>query len=145
MHLAQANVATMRATYDDPLMNDFLERLDPVNAMADTSPGFVWRLAGDDVDAYAGKVFGIESLLFNMSVWESAEQLEEYVFKSGHIDVLRKRNKWFEKPVKSPFVLWWIEPGHQPSIDEAKTRFDLLWDSGPSPEAFTFSKRFKAP
>ena len=142
MHLAQANVATLRASYDDPLMSDFVEQLDPVNALADASPGFVWRLVGDDVDACASTLFGIDSMLFNMSVWESLEALEGYVYKSTHVDVLRNRSKWFEKPTRSPFVLWWIEPGHTPSIDEAKERFDLLWNNGPTPAAFNFSKRF---
>lgn len=139
MHLAQANVAWMRASYDDPLMDDFLERLDPVNAIADDSPGFVWRLTGDDVDPRAQKIFGVDNLLFNMSVWESVEALEHYVYKSGHIKVLQKRSKWFEKMDRSPFVLWWIDEGHIPSIEEAKQRFELLWNNGPTPEAFTFS------
>lgn len=142
MHLAQANVATMRATYDDPLMDDFLEQLDPINALADSSPGFVWRLVGDDVDAYAARLFGIDRMLFNMSVWQSVEALEAYVYNSNHIGVLRRRNKWFEKPARSPFVLWWVDEGHVPTIDEAKERFDLLWNNGPSPSAFTFSSRF---
>lgn len=132
----------MRTSYDDPLMADFVAALDPVNAAADSSPGFVWRLADDDVDEEAARIFGLDKLLFNMSVWESVDALETYTYNSGHIDVVRKRSKWFEKPVRSPLVLWWIEPGSLPTIAEAKLRFDLLWENGPSPEAFTFANRF---
>lgn len=132
----------MLTTYEDPLMADFVAALDPVNAAADSSPGFVWRLAGDDVDEEAARIFGMEKLLFNMSVWESVDALEAYTYNSGHIDVVRKRSKWFEKPTRSPFVLWWVDPGHVPTIAEAKSRFELLWEKGPSPEAFTFAQRF---
>ena len=145
MHLAQANVAIMRGTsYEDPVMAGFVARLDPLNDIADSSPGFVWRLDDDAANEHAARVFGTERLLFNLSVWESIEALEEYVYKSGHTEAVRKRAQWFEKPTKSPFVLWWIEAGHRPSIEETKSRFDLLWSSGPSSEAFTFRKRFTA-
>lgn len=142
MHLAHANAAVMISNYDDPLMADFVAQLDPVNAAADSSPGFVWRLNDENADDDAARVFGTDRLLFNMSVWESVDALEEYTYKSNHIDVVRKRGKWFEKPTRSPFVLWWVENGHIPTIEEAKARFDLLWQEGPTPEAFTFAKRF---
>lgn len=142
VHLAQANVAHMRASYDDPIMAGFVARLDPLNAIADSSPGFVWRLVDESADDIAARIFGAEHIIFNMSVWESVEALETYVYKSGHIEAVRKRAEWFVKSNKSPFVLWWIEAGHQPSIEEAKSRFDLLWDCGPSADAFTFGERF---
>ena len=143
MHLAHANAAVMLGSYDDPLMADFVALLEPVNAAADVSPGFVWRFDDDDADDAVAKIFGTDSLLFNMSVWESVEALEEFTYMSNHIDVLRKRGKWFEKPTRSPFVMWWIEEGHIPGIDEAKMKFDLLWKSGPTSGAFTFAKRFE--
>lgn len=132
----------MRGSYDDPIMAGFIARLGPLNAIADSSPGFIWRLADDSADDVAAQVFGADQILFNMSVWESIEALEAYVYKSGHIEAVRKRAQWFEKPDNSPFVLWWIEAGHQPTIEEAKSRFDTLWKSGPTPAAFTFRNRF---
>ena len=123
-------------------MADFVAKLDPINALADGSPGFVWRLTGDDVDPYAAKLFGVDKLLFNMSVWESLEALKNYVYASNHVNVLQRRAKWFEAPEKSPFVLWWIEKGRIPTIDEAKERFDKLWAEGPTAAAFTFAKPF---
>lgn len=143
MHLAAANVAQMRgASYDDPLMAGFVASLDPLNAIADSSPGFVWRLVDEAADEEAAKIFDTERLLFNLSVWESIEALESYVYRSGHIEAVRNRAQWFEKPTKSPFVLWWVAAGHRPSIKEVKLRFDLLWNSGPCADAFTFRTRF---
>lgn len=133
----------MLGSYDDPLMADFVALLDPVNAAADASPGFVWRLDDDDANDDAAKIFGTDNLLFNMSVWESVDALEEFTYKSNHIEVVRERGKWFQKSTRSPFVLWWIEADHVPGIDEAKMKFDVLWKSGPTPEAFTFANRFE--
>ena len=143
-HLAHANVAEMRTEYDDPQMGGFIARLEPLNAIADSSPGFIWRLNDESADALAAELFGSARLIFNMSVWESVEVLEDYAYKSGHVEAVRKRAEWFVKPTRTPFVLWWIEAGHLPSIEEAKSKFDLLWNSGPSPAAFTFGKRFES-
>ena len=123
-------------------MGGFIARLDPLNAIADCSAGFIWRLNDESADVLAAELFGSPRLIFNMSVWESVEALENYAYKSGHVEAVRKRAEWFVKSTRTPFVLWWIEAGHLPSIEEAKSKFDLLWDSGPSPVAFTFGKRF---
>lgn len=141
-HLAQANIARMRAPLDDPLMEGFVARLEPLNALGDASPGFVWRLQTEDGDATALQVFDDELTLFNLTVWESIEALESYVYRSNHIGAVQKRAQWFERPSKSPLVLWWIEAGHLPTEAEAKERLEMLWENGPSPEAFTFRKRF---
>lgn len=143
-HLAQANVARMRATMDDPLMEGFVTRLEPLNALADASPGFIWRLQTEEGDATAVRAFDDDLILFNMSVWESLEALEAYVYKSNHIGAVQKRADWFERPTKSPLVLWWIRPGHIPTEREALSRFEMLWEIGPTAEAFTFRKQFGA-
>lgn len=140
--LAQANIARMRAPLDDPLMQGFVARLEPLNALADSSPGFVWRLQTEEGNATEVQVFDDELVLFNLSVWESIEALQSYVYKSNHVGAVQKRAEWFERPTKPPLVLWWIEAGHVPTDAEAKARFELLWENGPSPEAFTFRKRF---
>lgn len=141
-HLAQANVARMRAPLDDPLMEDFVASLEPLNLLADSSPGFIWRLQTDDGDATAVQAFDDDHILFNMSVWESIEALEAYVYRSNHVAAVQKRSEWFERPTRSPFVLWWIEAGHIPSEEEAKRRLELLWQNGPTAAAFTFRTRF---
>ena len=140
--LAQANIARMRAPLDDPLMQGFVARLEPLNALADSSPGFVWRLQTDEGNATAVQAFDDELVLFNLSVWESIEALESYVYKTNHVGAVQKRAEWFERPTRPPLVLWWINAGHLPTDAEAKARFELLWENGPSPAAFTFRKRF---
>lgn len=141
-HLAQANIARMRAPLDDPLMEGFVARLEPLNVLADASPGFVWRLQTDDGDATALRVFDDDLTLFNLTVWESIEALESYVYRSNHVAAVQKRAQWFERPSKPPLVLWWIEAGHLPTEAEAKERLEMLWENGPSPDAFTFRSRF---
>jgi hypothetical protein len=144
-HLAQANVARMRAPFDNPLMAGFVAQLDRINALADGSRGFVWRLQTDDGNATSIRAFDDERILFNMSVWKSIEALHDYVYRSEHVAVFRDRRQWFEPHPAPTLVLWWIEPGTIPSIDEAKRRLVLLGLNGPTPEAFTFKAWFPAP
>lgn len=135
----------MRASLEDPIMAGFVERLDPLNALADASPGFVWRYQTEEGNATEVRVFDDELILFNMSVWESIEALEAYVYKSHHIQAVQKRTEWFERSDKSSLVLWWIDAGHIPTVEEAKARFDSLWQEGPSADAFTFRNRYPSP
>ncbi len=132
----------MRAPLDDPIMEGFASRLEPLNTLADSSPGFVWRLQTDEGDATSLQVFDDELILFNLSVWESIEALESYVYKSVHVGAVQKRAEWFKRSSKSPLVLWWIEAGHIPTEAEAKKRLEMLWENGPTAEAFTFRSRF---
>ena len=141
-HLAQANIARMRATQGDPVMAGFVSRIESLNALADAAPGFIWRLQTDDGDATAIRVFEDELILFNLTVWESIEALEAYVYRSNHLEAVQKRAEWFERPEKSPLVLWWIDAGHIPDEEEALRRFEALWENGPCAEAFTFRVRY---
>jgi len=125
-------------------MEGFVSRLEPLNALADSSPGFVWRLQTEEGDATALQVFNDELVLFNLSVWESIEALENYVYKTNHVGAVQKRAEWFERPTKSPLALWWVQAGHQPTEAEAKSRLEMLWKNGSTPQAFTFRKRFDA-
>ncbi len=144
-HLVQSNVARMLGLIEDPVMAGFVERLEPLNALADASPGFVWRYQTDEGDATEVRVFNDELILFNMSVWESVEALENFVYRSNHVEALQKKAEWFEHASRATLALWWIEIGHVPSVEQAKDRFDVLWRDGPSAEAFTFRDRFPAP
>lgn len=144
-HLAQANVALMRAPLEDPLMDGFRNQLDRINALADASPGFVWRLQTAEGNATAVRVYENERILFNMSVWESIEALHRYVYRSDHAGPLRDRRQWFERHDPPVLVLWWIPAGHVPSVEEAKHRLELLKANGPTPEAFTFRQPFPPP
>jgi hypothetical protein len=144
-HLAQVNVARLRAPLDSPTMQAFVDGLEPINALADNSVGFVWRLQTDDGDATALRVFDDDMLIVNMSVWESVEALGAFVFRTEHADYLRRRSEWFERLADSSTALWWIAAGAAPTIDDAKQRLELLRRNGPMPEAFTLRATFPPP
>lgn len=122
-------------------MEEFVANLDPINSLADSSAGFVWRLQTEDGDATSIRAFEDERMIINMSVWESIEQLAEFVYRSGHLAVMRRRREWFER-IRLYLALWPVPEGHIPSIAEAQERLAHLEEHGPSPYAFTFKKRF---
>jgi heme-degrading monooxygenase HmoA len=145
-HLAQLNIALPRAPLEAPLMHEFVERLEPVKAAADASPGFVWRLQTEDGDATGIRAFGDDRLIVNMSVWESLEALRAFVYSNrGHLDAMRRRREWFERLGEMYLVLWWVPAGHVPDVGEAEERLELLRRIGPSAEAFTFRRWFPPP
>jgi Domain of unknown function (DUF3291) len=126
------------------LLADFVARLEAVNALADTSPGFVWRLQSDEGDATSIRAFDDERLIINMSVWESIEALWDFVYDGDHLAVMRRRREWFA-PIEMHMCLWWVRAGHIPGLEEAKERLAHLRAEGPTPRAFTFKRRFGAP
>jgi hypothetical protein len=144
--LAQLNVALMKAPLDAPEMADFVASLDRINALADGSPGFVWRLQTEEGDAteLRSELLG-DNVLVNMSVWSGIEALHAYVYRSGHVEVMRRRREWFERMREAYVVLWWVPRGHRPSIAEAAQRLQYLREHGPTREAFTFRDAFPAP
>ena len=137
-HLAQVNIARMRGPLESPVMADFVARLDEIDALADASPGFVWRLQTSEGNATYLRPYDDDRILFNMSVWRSLEDLGAYVYRSAHTDVLRRRAEWFSRMETVYAALWWVPVGHRPSIDEAKKRLAHLEEHGPTPFAFTF-------
>ena len=142
-HIAQVNIARMIAPLDDPVMAGFVSLLDEINALADQSPGFVWRFQTDEGNATYLRPYDDDRILFNLSVWESIEQLKQYVYKSAHSEVMRQRRQWFEKFDGMYMALWWIKAGHIPTVAEAKRRLEHLQLYKASPYAFTFKKTFK--
>jgi hypothetical protein len=145
-HLAQVNVGRFRGPIDSPIMEGFRAQLDPINALADRAPGFVWRLQTEDGNATAIRPYdGDDLMAINMSVWESLESLQQFVYKSAHVGTLRGRKEWFE-PIEGPILaLWWIPAGHVPTVAEARERLGHLKEHGPTPHAFTFRTPFPAP
>ena len=137
-NIAQVNIGRIRAELDDPIMAGFVNRLDEINALADTSPGFVWRLKTDANNATYFRPFNDERTLLNMSVWETVEQLRQFVFQTVHVELLRQRHAWFEKFEGAYTALWWVPVGHIPGIDEARRRLAHLDKHGPTQFAFTF-------
>ncbi|MFF7458252.1 DUF3291 domain-containing protein [Kitasatospora sp. NPDC008115] len=141
-HLAQLNVATLSHPLDDPRIAPFVDLLAPVNAAAEDAPGFVWRLVGDGAADATGLRPAGEDVIVNMSVWESPEALWDFTYRSGHLDVVRRRREWFERHVEAHLVLWWVPAGHRPGLDEALERLAELRANGPSPRAFTFASSY---
>jgi hypothetical protein len=144
VHLAELNVATLRHPLDDPRMAPFVEMLDPVNAAADEAPGFVWRLVADGAADATGLRPAGQDVIVNLSVWDTQEALWDFTYRSGHLEVMRRRREWFERHVESQLVLWWVPVGHLPTVGEALERLADLRAHGPSPRAFTFASSYTA-
>jgi hypothetical protein len=145
-HIAQINIGRVLAPIDDPLLAGFVARLDDINALADTAPGFVWRLQTAAGNATAFRPYGDDDrILMNLSVWETPEQLREFVYRTAHVEVMRQRKSWFERFDGPYLALWWIPAGHIPSIEEAKERLAHLQTRGESAHAFSFAKVFPPP
>jgi Domain of unknown function (DUF3291) len=143
--LAQLNIAHMRFVLESPEMADFVNNLDRINALADSSDGFVWRLQGEGNDATSLRPFDDDFIIVNMSVWENLESLKNYVYKSAHTDILKRRAEWFENVQEAMVVMWWIPAGHIPTVTESKERLEHLRQHGSSAFAFSFREAFPAP
>jgi len=143
--LAQLNIGIVKGSMDSPVMADFSANLDRINALAEHTHGFVWRLQTEEGDATAIRPFENEDMLVNMSVWRDVESLSKYVYNSAHVEIMRRRREWFERMHEAFLVLWWVPKGHRPSIAEAIAKLDVLRAKGPTAEAFTFRQAFPPP
>lgn len=143
--LAQVNIAKFRLPQDHPANADFINNLDRVNAVAESQPGFMWRFTGNDNDAMDVQAFDDPSIAINMSVWSDIKPLVDFVYRNqDHKAIMRRRKEWFDK-IEFYMVLWWIEQGRRPTVEEAKVRLELLRQNGPTYSAFTFKQPFAAP
>lgn len=138
-HLAQLNIARMLSEdINDPLMADFVAQLDEVNLIAENSESFVWRLKDDDNNATSFRPFDDNRVIVNLSVWENIEALKNFAYTGRHVEVFRNRRAWFEKSIEAMVVLWHINEGHTPSVQEAKERLEHLREHGATDFAFDF-------
>lgn len=144
-HLAQINILRFKRQKDDPANADFMDALDPVNALADKAPGFVWRLVGEGNDAVdIDPVPDDPRLAVNMSVWEDVQSLGDFVYRNPeHLAIMRRRKEWAEQ-IEVYQALWWIPIGHIPSVEEGFEKIALLEQNGASAETFTFRQPFDA-
>ncbi len=140
--LAQVNIARPVEPLTSPRLAEFMALLEPVNALADAAPGFVWRLQTEDGDATAVRAFGDDELIVNMSVWESVEALGEFVFGGFHAEVMRRRRQWFAHLGEPYAVTWWVTTGELPTLADAEERLASLRAHGPTPAAFTLQRAF---
>ena len=144
-HLAQINIAKLAAPLDSPQLKDFVDNLDPVNQLAESASGFIWRLQDEAGDATHIKAFDDPDIIINMSTWTDVESLKQFMFKTVHRDFMRRKREWFIPATQSTYALWWVPAGHQPSVEEAVERLNHLRDNGLSAYAFDFREVFSSP
>jgi hypothetical protein len=144
-HLAQVNVMRLKAPLDSPVLQPFVAALEPVNALADRAPGFVWRLQSEGGDATAYRIFGDDTLLVNMSTWTSLEALNDYVYRSAHVEIMRRRREFAQHIAEAYLALWWVRAGERPTVQQAEERLRYLRANGPTPFAFGVRAPFPPP
>lgn len=145
-HLAQMNTARFRHPMDHPDMAGFVEMLDPLNHQADSAPGFLWRLTDEGSnDATSITYYEDPLLLVNMSVWADLASLRDYVYRTEHAAMVRRRQEWADSLESVHIVLWWVPAGHRPGIAEGDAKLATIRENGPTPDAFTFGQSFPAP
>ena len=143
-HLAQMNIARFARPAEAPENADFHANLDRINALAEASPGFVWRLTGEGNNATDIVAYDDPDVIVNLTVWTDMESLAAFAYRSGHRDIMRRRREWFA-PMEVPLVLWWVPAGTVPTVEEGKARLADLAANGPGASAFTFRDPFPAP
>jgi len=144
MHLAQLNIAKAKYSLEAPEIKEFVDNLEPVNNLAESSSGFVWRLKDESGDATDIQAFSDPNIIVNMSVWESTDALKNFMFRTSHRDFLRRKKEWFDNIPEDSYVLWWVPIGHIPTVEEAINKLEYLRNNGDTPNAFTFKSNFSA-
>ncbi|WP_172379524.1 DUF3291 domain-containing protein [Vibrio sp. Vb339] len=144
MKLAQLNIALAKYPLDAPEIKEFVDNLELVNGIAESSEGFVWRLKDESGDATNIQAFDDPNMIVNMSVWDSVDSLKNFMFRTHHRDFMRRKGDWFHRLPEDTYVLWWIEEDHIPTLEEAIERLKHLRENGDSPHAFTFKTNFTA-
>ena len=144
MYLAQLNIAKAKYSLEAPEMQEFVDNLEPVNILAESCDGFVWRLKDESGDATDIKAFSDPNIIVNMSVWDSTDALKNFMFRTHHRDFLRRKKEWFHSIAEDSYVLWWIPIGHIPSVEEAVEKLEYLRINGDTANAFTFKSNFNA-
>ncbi|CAM4350620.1 DUF3291 domain-containing protein [Pseudoalteromonas ostreae] len=142
MHLAQLNIAKAKYSLEAPEIKEFVDNLEPVNNLAESSSGFIWRLKDEDGDATNIQAFSDPNIIVNMSVWDSVDALKNLMFRTHHRDFLRRKKEWFHNIPEDSYVLWWVPVGHIPTIEEAVEKLEYLRSNGDTPSAFSFKSNF---
>lgn len=142
MKLAQLNITHAKYSLDQPEIKEFVDNLERVNGIAEQSEGFVWRLKDDSGDATSINLFDDPKIIVNLSVWQDVDSLKNFMFRTVHRDFMRRKAEWFHRLEQDSYVLWWIEEGHIPTVQEALERLEHLREKGDSPLAFSFKTNF---
>lgn len=144
--IAEINIARMKGVdIYDPVMKEFVDNLDTINAMAENSPGFIWRLKDENNNATSVNPYNDEQVIINLSVWESIETLKNYIYNTFHSEFLKRRKEWFQTYGQAHTAIWWIPAGQFPTVEEAVTKLAYLQKKGPTAQVFDLRKIFPAP
>ena len=142
--LAELNIATAKESLDSPLLKEFVDNLDKVNAIAEHHHGFIWRLKDDSGNATNIQAFDNLNTIVNLSVWADVASLKDFMFKTDHVTFFKKKAQWFEKPKQATYVLWWVNENERPTVEQGIERLNTLRELGDTPNAFSFKQPFKA-
>ncbi|MFF8844603.1 DUF3291 domain-containing protein [Streptomyces sp. NPDC015127] len=143
--LAQVNIARLKHPLDSAELKDFVDNLDPVNAVADAADGFVWRLKDATGNATDMRVFGDDMMMVNMSVWRDPNALTAFMYQGMHRELLARRYEFFERVQEVMTTMWWVPAGHRPTVGEAEERLRHVREHGPTEYAFTLRTPFPPP
>jgi hypothetical protein len=142
-YIAQLNISKMiGVNIDDPIMKDFVAQLDEINLLGEQSKGFVWRLKSEDGNATSYNPYSDNRIIVNFTVWETAEDLKDFVYNTAHRLVMKDRKRWFENLGQPSYVLWYVDADKIPTIDEAVERLYYLQSNGATSYAFDFKNIF---
>lgn len=139
MHLAELNIGRLVAPTDDPRVKAFMDNLDRINGLGKRMPGFVWMMEGSGAPGTGNTencIGGDPLAVTNLTVWEDAKSLETFVWGTVHKQFYQRRAEWFEVMDKMHFVMWWVEDGHQPTLEEGLERLKMREKNGDSDAAF---------
>jgi len=144
MHLAQLNIAKAKYSLEADEIKEFIDNLEPINNLAESSEGFIWRLKDENGDATNIQAFSDPDVIVNMSVWDSTDALKNFMFRTHHRDFLRRKKEWFNNIPEDSYVLWWVPIDHIPTLEEAVAKLEFLRNNGDTPNAFTFKSNFSS-
>ena len=136
MRLAELNVGYSAYPLDDPRMSGFMDNLDTINALAECSPSFVWRMKSDSGNATDISVPGDAEIISSMSVWEDVASLGNYVFNTIHARFYERKEVWFQAMTSHHFVMWTVGDNHTPDLAEAMVSLAHLQKHGSTDQAF---------
>jgi len=141
MPIAEYDIARCHEPLDHPVMKEFVDTIDSVFELAESSKGFIWRHKEDEGGAENYLIDGDPLMVENLSVWQTASDLHDFLYRTHHLEVMKKGRDWFEKLSVINVALWYVEPGHQPSIEESRARLKHLQTHGDSEYAFGLQSR----
>lgn len=145
MQVAEINIATAIDELDSDTLAEFVSRIDEINTLAEQAPGFVWRLTGEPDGPAPEPAYPDPRTIVTVSVWDSIESLKNFVFKTAHLELMRKKADWFKRPTEAHLAMWWVPAGTEITEREAADRLAHLIKHGPSEHAFTFAQPWPAP